>query len=96
MIIERQKKIKLKLTLAEIKIFKNVFIHLSQELRHNTKEVIHVISFEPISQRPTSKSSHEPSVKSVRKDVIGTFWRATSRELSHELFYRCPQIRVRR
>ena len=30
-------------------------------------------SFEPISERSTSKSSHEPSVELVRTDIIGTF-----------------------
>ena len=46
-----------------------------------SKEVIHIISFEPISERATSNYFHEPSVKSVRVDVIGIFWRATTREL---------------
>ena len=46
-----------------------------------TKEVIYIISIEPISKSATSKSFHEPSMKSVRIDVIGTFWRATTREL---------------
>ena len=31
-----------------------------------TKKVFHIISFESISKKPTSKSFHEPSVKSVR------------------------------
>ena len=44
---------------------------------------IHIISFEPISERVTSKSFPEHSVKSVRIDVIGTFWWATIRELYH-------------
>ena len=39
-----------------------------------TEEVFHIISFEPISERPTSKSFHEPSVKLVKLDTIGTFW----------------------
>ena len=34
------------------------------------KEVIHIISFEAISGRLTLKSFHEPSVKSIRIDVI--------------------------
>ena len=45
------------------------------------KQVLHIISLEPISERPTGKSFHEPSVQLVRIDVIGTFWRATTREL---------------
>ena len=48
-----------------------------------SKEVFHRISFEPISERLTSHSFHEPSVKSVRIDVISMFWRATVRELDH-------------
>ena len=53
-----------------------------------TKEVIHTISFEPISERPTSKSYYEPSVNLVRIDVIGTFWRATASKLNRpEIFY---------
>ena len=43
-------------------------------------EVCHFF-FERISERPTSKSCHGPSVKSVTLDVIGTFWRATTKEL---------------
>ena len=46
-----------------------------------SKEVICIISCELISERVTSKSFHEPSVKSVRIDVIDKFWRATTREL---------------
>ena len=45
------------------------------------KEVIQVISFEPISERVTPKSFHEASVKSVKIDVIDTFWRAMTRKL---------------
>ena len=53
----------------------------SEEFLETTaKEVIHIISIEPINKRATSKSFHEPSVKLVRLDVIGTFWRATTRE----------------
>ena len=40
-----------------------------------------IISCEPISERVKSKSFDEPNVKSIRIDVIGTFWRATSRGL---------------
>ena len=39
----------------------------------------HIISFEPISKRATSKSFHEPNVKSVRTDVID------QRIISHNL-----------
>ena len=45
------------------------------------KEVIHAISFESISERPTSKSFHELSAKSVKIGVISTFWQATTRVL---------------
>ena len=41
----------------------------------------HIISLEPISERSTSKSFHEPSVLLVRISVVGTFWRAATREL---------------
>ena len=47
------------------------------EQRHS-KEIYHITSFEPISESPTSKSFHEPSVKLVWTDVIGTFWRETT------------------
>ena len=40
-----------------------------------TKQIIRIISFKPISERLTSKAFHKPSVKSVRRDIIGTFWR---------------------
>ena len=56
------------------------------------KEVFHIISFEPISERLTSKSFHEPSVKLVRMDVIGTFWRATIRELYHITWIVCDFV----
>ena len=45
------------------------------------RNVIHIISFEPISKKSTSKSSHETSMKS--EDAIGTFWQATTKELYH-------------
>ena len=48
-----------------------------------SKEVFHIISFETISESQASKSFNEPSVKLVRMDVIGTFWRATTGELYH-------------
>ena len=48
-----------------------------------TKEVFHIISFEPISVHSISKSFNAPSVKLVRTDVIGTFWRATTAKLYH-------------
>ena len=44
------------------------------------KDIIHIISFESISERYISKSFLEPIVQSVRKDVIDTFWRATTKE----------------
>ena len=40
------------------------------------KKFFHIITFELISERLTSKSSHEAIENSVRLDVIGTFWRA--------------------
>ena len=40
-----------------------------------------IISCEPISERPTSKSFHKASVKSVSIDMIGIFWRSTTRHL---------------
>ena len=43
------------------------------------EEVFHTISLEPISENPTSKSFHEPSVELVRIDMIGT----TNGELYH-------------
>ena len=39
----------------------------------STSEVFNIISLEPISERLTSRSFQEPSEKSVRRDVIGTF-----------------------
>ena len=46
-----------------------------------SKQVFHIISAEPISERSTSKSFHESSVQLVRGDVIGTLWRAKTRKL---------------
>ena len=57
-------------------------------------QVIHFISLNPISDRSTSKSFHEPSVQLVRIDMIGTFLRTTMREFYEnsitklELFYK--------
>ena len=45
------------------------------------KERLHIISLGPIGESLTSKSVHELSTKSVRIDVIGTFWKATKGEL---------------
>ena len=42
-----------------------------------------VISFEPISESPASKSFHVLGLKSVRVDLIGTFHGVTTRELEH-------------
>ena len=50
-----------------------------------SKKVFHIISYEPINERPTSKSFHEPSMLSVRMTVIGTYWQATTRELNCKL-----------
>ena len=49
----------------------------------SAKEIFHIISFEPISESLTSKSFHESSVKLVRIDVIGSFWKATTVVVSH-------------
>ena len=43
-----------------------------------------MISFEPISKRSTSKSFHEPSVKSVRIDVFDTYWRIIKHKLAED------------
>ena len=56
-------------------------LHENDMFQTCMKEVIHIISFEPISERLASKSFQEPSRKSVSVDMIGTFWRATTREL---------------
>ena len=45
------------------------------------KERLHIISLGPIGESLTSKSVHELSTKSVRIDVIDTFWKATKGEL---------------
>ena len=46
-----------------------------------SKQVIHIISFEPITSKASANSFHELSMTSVSIDVIGEFWRATKREL---------------
>ena len=46
------------------------------------KDVFHIISFKPIIERLTSKSFHEPSVKLVRTEAIGTFWWATTEKFN--------------
>ena len=46
-----------------------------------TKQIIHIISFEPITSKASANSFHELSMTSVSIDVIGEFWRATKREL---------------
>ena len=45
------------------------------------KDTVHIISFEPISERLTSKSIQELSVILLWMDVIVTIWRTTMREL---------------
>ena len=45
------------------------------------KQIIHIISFEPITSKASANSFHELSMTSVSIDVIGEFWRATKREL---------------
>ena len=54
-----------------------------RDTEQSSKKVFHIISFWPISESPTSKSFHEPNVKLVRMDVIGTYWRAMNEELHH-------------
>ena len=58
---------------------------ITEGLGRHSKEVFHIISSEPISKRVTSKSIYEPSMKSVRMDVIGTSWQSTTRDLSNKL-----------
>ena len=41
----------------------------------STKELIHIISLEPISKKRAPKSIHYFSVVSLWMNVIGTFWR---------------------
>ena len=61
--------------------------HLLQKYLTNSvdfiesKEVFHTISFEPINERLTSTSFHNPSVKLLRINMIGAFLWATTREL---------------
>ena len=40
------------------------------------KQIIHIISFEPITIKSSENSFHELSMTSVSIDVIGEFWRA--------------------
>ena len=47
----------------------------------NTKQIIHIISFGPITSKSSANSFHELSMTSVSIDLIGEFWRATKREL---------------
>ena len=46
-----------------------------------SKQIIHIISFEPITSEASANSIHELSITSVSIDVIGEFWRATKKEL---------------
>ena len=39
------------------------------------KQIIHIISFEPITSKASANSFHELSMTSVSIDVIGEFWR---------------------
>ena len=57
---------------------------MTEGLGRRSKE-IHIISSEQISKRVTSKSIYESSMKSVRMDVIGTFWRSTTSESTQKL-----------
>ena len=46
-----------------------------------TTQIIHIISFEPITSKASANSFYELSMTSVSIDVIAEFWRATKREL---------------
>ena len=48
---------------------------------NTSKQIIHIISFEPITSKASANSFHEFSMTSVSIDVIGEFWRAMKREL---------------
>ena len=54
------------------------------------KETIHIITFEPISNKRAPKSIQELSVVSRSRNVIGTFWRATKSELIHSVWLAPP------
>ena len=49
----------------------------------DTKEVIRIMYFEPISERATSNSFDQLSMTLVRIDVIGTFLRTNTKEFYH-------------
>ena len=77
--------LKIRIFVTNFKILSNVIIqHWGLHFWHSvrTSEIgFPIISLEPISERSTLKYFHEPSMQLVRIDVIGTFWRATTREL---------------
>ena len=52
-----------------------------EDILTKSKEKNYIISFQPISDTLVPKSIHQISMKSKWIDVIGTFWRATSRKL---------------
>ena len=52
-----------------------------EDFYETSKKVFHIISFEPINVRSTSKSFHDFSVKLVGIDMIGTIRQATTKEL---------------
>ena len=76
---------------------KNIYFRTITRIKLTAKEVIHIISFEPFIERLTSKSFHEPSVKSESKEVISTFWWVRRRNFcllrteydGRLCFYRC-------
>ena len=54
---------------------------LNNLLQCEPKQIIHIISFEPITSKASANSFHELSMTLVSIDMIGEFWRATKREL---------------
>ena len=54
-------------------------MHIEKINLNHPKEVTRIISFEPTSEKPTSKSFQEPTVKSV---------------LDHSSFFETPQVGI--
>ena len=65
-------------TSYEIFILVLSVLFISELIRNRLSNII---SYEPIDKRPTSKYFHESSLKSVRINVIGPFWRTKRTEL---------------
>ena len=51
------------------------------QTKTKSKQIIHIISFEPITSKASANSFNELSMTTVSIDVIGEFWRAMKREL---------------